>query len=344
MMEASGIKLLERPKPGHNSISRRNFLQAALAGGVLTGLAHLAPALAQATGPNPVTAVDAKVSRLEAGIPSATAQSTAILRAAHQILDEPRILDDPIALRIIGPEYESALRSNPERFNKGRSLRAFIVLRSRYAEDQLAQAVQRGVRQYVILGAGLDSFPYRNPFSKSGLRVFEVDHPATQSWKRRRLSQTGIAVPDSLVFTPVDFERQTLADGLSQAGFLAHKPAFFSWLGVVIYLTKPAVMKTLEFVASLPPESETVFDYSLPPSRMSEVQRIGHERIAERVAAIGEPWITYFDPPSLVEELRRMGFRQVEDLAPEEANRRYFKERADGLRISGAGRLMKARV
>lgn len=343
-MEESEIKLAEHLRPGQNSISRRHFLQAALAGGVLSGLGHLAPALAQAAGPNPVTAVDAKVSRLEAGSPSATAQSTAVHRAAHQILDNPRVLDDPMALRIIGPEYESALRSNPVRFDKGRSLRAFLVLRSRYAEDQLAQAVQRGVSQYVILGAGLDSFPYRNPYPKTDLKVFEVDHPATQSWKRWRLSQTGIAVPDSLVFAPVDFEKQTLADGLSQAGFLAHEPAFFSWLGVAIYLTKPAVMNTLEFIASLPPESETVFDYSPPPAAMNFYQRIGHERMAKEVAAIGEPWITYFEQPSLIEELRRMGYKQVEDLGPEEANRHYFKDRVDGLRINGAGRLMKARV
>ena len=343
-MEPSGIPFLEGQSLGPIKISRRHFLQVALAGGVFTGLAYLTPAIAQGTSQDPTKADKAKTSRLEAGSPSITAQGTAIHRAAHQILDDPRILDDPIAMRVIGPESESALRLNPARFNKSRSLRAFIVLRSRYAEDELALAVQRGVRQYVILGAGLDSFPYRNPYSKSGLRVFEVDHPATQSWKRRRLIQTGIAVPDSLIFAPIDFERQTLADGLNRAGFRADQPAFFSWLGVVIYLTKPAVMQTLEYVASLSPEKEIVFDYSLPPSLMTGYQRFGHEWMAERVAAIGEPWITYFEPPSLIEELRGMGFKQVEDLEPEEANRRYFKERTDGLRIIGAGRLMKARV
>jgi methyltransferase (TIGR00027 family) len=335
---------LEDPDRGQNKISRRDFLQAALAGGVFAGLAHWTSALARNSGIRPAVTVDeAKASsRLEAGSPSLTAQGTAIHRAAHQILDDPRILDDPLAMRIIGAESESALRSNPARFNRSRSLRAFIVLRSRYAEDRLALAVQRGVRQYVILGAGLDSFPYRNPYSKSSLRVFEVDHPATQSWKRQRLIQTGIAIPDSLVFAPVDFEKQTLAEGLKKAGFRTDMPAFFSWLGVVVYLTSPSVMQTLEYVASLPPESEIVFDYSPPASRMSDSQRIGHEWLAERVAAIGEPWITYFDPSVLASELPRLGFKHLEDFGPEAANRRYFKGRADGLRITGAGHLMKA--
>lgn len=343
-MEKSEIKLSEFLSLEGNLISRRGFLQVGLAGGVLGGLVHLVPALARATAAEPVAEAEAKATRLEAGSPSATAQSTAVHRAAHQILDDPRILDDPLALRIIGPENESALRSNPNQFNKGRSLRAFLVLRSRYAEDLLAQAVQRGVSQYVILGAGLDSFPYRNPYPKARLKVFEVDHPATQIWKRQRLSRTGIAVPDSLVFAPVDFERQTLADGLSQAGFLAHKPAFFSWLGVVIYLTKPAVTKTLEFVASLPRESEIVFDYSPPPSGMNFYQRIGHDRNAKAVADLGEPWITYFESPELADELRRLGFKQIEDFGPEEANQRYFQGRSDGLRINGTAHLMKARV
>ncbi len=342
-METSGIQFLEGLSLGQIKISRRDFLQVALAGGVFTGLAQLAPAFAQGISPNLTTAIEAKASRLEAGSPSITAQGAAIHRAAHQILDDPLILDYPVAMRIIGPESESALRINPERFNKRPSLRAFIVLRSRYAEDELALAVQRGVRQYVILGAGLDTFPYRNPYSKSGLRVFEVDHPATQSWKRRRLSQTGIAVPDSLMFAPVDFERQTLADGLNRAGFRPDQPAFFSWLGVVIYLTKPAVMQTLEYVASLPPGKEIVFDYSLPPTLMSDTQRFGHERMAKRVAVIGEPWITYFEPSDLADRLRQAGFKQVEDLGPEAADQRYFKGRSDGLRIKGAGHLMKAR-
>jgi methyltransferase (TIGR00027 family) len=329
-----------KPIPGF--ITRRGFLQVALAGGTLAGLAALLPNQARAAGADPVPVADAPASRLEAGSPSATAQGTAILRAAHQLLDRPRVLDDPIALRIIGAESEAALLANPGRFDRGRSLRAFVALRSRYAEDGLAEAVGNGVQQYVILGAGLDTFPYRNPYKASGLRVFEVDHPATQTWKRRRLQEAGFAVPDSLTFAPVDFEKQTLAEGLDRAGFQFAKPAFFSCLGVVIYLTKPAVLETLKFVASLPPGSGIVFDYSPPPELMNEVQRLGHERLARQAAALGEPWLTYFGPASLAEEVRRVGFKRLEDLGPEKANERYFTNRSDGLRLEGAGRLMKA--
>ena len=317
---------------------RRRFPHCLLACGVATALANLPPALAQGGADNtPTSRIPA---RMDEGRPSITAQRAATLRAAHQILDQPRILDDPLALRIIGAQAESALRADPQRNERLATLRAFVALRSRYAEDELARAVQRGVHQYVILGAGLDTFAYRNPHP--GLRVFEVDHPATQSWKRGRLHQAGIAPPDSLIFTPVDFEKQTLADGLRRAGFRTDEPAFFSLLGVAVYLTKDAVMGTLKLVASLPPRSEIVFDYALPCSSLSESERARREVLARRVAAIGEPWITYFDPHALTSEIRQLGFTHVEDLGPEEANDRYFKDRTDGLRVGRGAHLMKA--
>lgn len=323
--------------------SRRDFLFSGLVAGLSAVLADRRVTLAQI---DPQTAIPqrAKTTPMVEGRPSATAQVAAIHRAAHQLLDIPKILDDPLALRIIGVNAESALRSNPERFHKSRYLRAFIVLRSRYTEDELARAIQSGVRQYVILGAGLDTFAYRNPYPGSRLRVFEVDHPATQSWKRARLREVEIVPPDSLTFAPVDFEQQTLADGLSRAGFRTDEAAFFSLLGVAVYLTKTAVMETFKFVASLPAGSEIVFDYGILPSALSESQRSIREARASRVAAIGEPWITYFDPSSLASELRGMGFKHVEDFGPEEANNRYFKDRKDTLRISGGGRLMKTRI
>src|SRR4030042_207897 len=200
-----------------SKISRRRFLQYTLASWVSACLGNLTSVFIQGATPNAI-AGDVGSTPIDAGRSTVTAQEAAILRATHQILDKPRIFDDPIALRIIGAKTESALRSNPERFNTRLSLRAFIALRSRYAEDELARAVKRGTRQYVILGAGLDTFPYRNPYPKSSLRVFEVDHPATQSWKRQRLGEAGIATPDSLVFVPIDFEGQTLAAGLKSAG------------------------------------------------------------------------------------------------------------------------------
>jgi methyltransferase (TIGR00027 family) len=168
---------------------------------------------------------------LQEGRFSRTAHRVAIRRAAHQLFDQPRVLEDPLALAIVGTEAAEKLRSSQKEAESSipRAFRAFMAARSRYAEDQLAKAVAQGVRQYVVLGAGLDTFAYRSPYSN--LRVFEVDHPATQAWKRERLQNAGIEVPQSLVFVPVDFERQQLAAELEQSGFETRLPAFFSWLG-----------------------------------------------------------------------------------------------------------------
>src|SRR5947199_15910 len=214
-------------------------------------------------------------------------------RAATLILDNPKIFEDPLALRIIGAEAESKLRLNLAQFQNlpERNLRALMVVRSRYAEDELARAVQRGVRQYVILGAGLDTFAYRNPYPASRLRVFEVDHPATQAWKRARLQDAGIAVPESLTFASIDFETQTLAGGLRQAGFKADEPAFFSMLGVIVYLTRDTAMGTLRFVASLPSGSDIVFDYAMPPSALGEGDRKVHDDTTRPLVRRGEPWL-----------------------------------------------------
>lgn len=282
---------------------------------------------------------------MQEAMPSATAYRVAMRRAAHQIVDEPLVFADPLALTILGADVEATIRAAPEQEQTAvaRAFRAFMAVRSRYAEDSLARAFERGVRQYVVLGAGLDTFAYRNPFA--GLRVFEVDHPATQEWKRRRLETMGIAVPESMAFAPVDFERQTLAEGLERAGFQADRPAFFSWLGVVPYLTREAVMETLGFVSRLPAGSEVVFDYALPPDSLSPLHRAAFNALSERVAKRGEPFKTFFDPAALAGELRQRGFTDMEDLRAEEMNARYFAERADGLRIAGnLGRLMRAGV
>lgn len=279
---------------------------------------------------------------LASGRPSATAQGAAMLRAAHQVLDEPRIFADPLAVKVIGGQAMAALALDPQRYGRSRSLRAYVALRSRYAEDRLAEAVRRGVGQYVVLGAGLDTFAYRNPYP--GLDVFEVDHPATQAWKRERLKEAGIAAPATLTFAPVDFEVQTLADGLRRAGLRAHEPVFFSLLGVAVYITRPALMGTLRFVASRPPGSEIVFSYSVPAEMLTDAQKQAREASAKRVAAIGEPWISYYDPEALAAEVKALGFGLVQDLNPAQANERYFQARADGLRVTGSARLMAARV
>jgi methyltransferase (TIGR00027 family) len=271
---------------------------------------------------------------------SITAQRAAMMRSAHQMLDEPRVFDDPLALRIIGVEGSSVLQTAPASV----LLRAFIAARSRYAEDLLGEAVGRGLRQYVILGAGLDTFAYRNPYTQARLRVFEVDHPATQSWKRAQLEVAGISIPASLTFVPVDFETQAMADGLRQATFDYGEPAFFSWLGVTPYLTGEAVASTLKFIANLKPGSGVVFDYVISPSLLNPQQLSAFDELSKRVAMAGEPWQTFFDPSSLAAELKAFGFDEVVDLGPDEINARYFVGRNDNLSVRGFGHLMKAIV
>jgi methyltransferase (TIGR00027 family) len=273
---------------------------------------------------------------------SRTARRVAIRRAAHQLLDHPRVLDDPLALRIIGSEAEEALRSNPKEDHAfSRAFRAFMAARSRYAEDELAGAVGRGVTQYVVLGAGLDTFAYRNPHP--GLQVFEVDHPATQAWKREQLRAAEIAIPPSLTFVPVDFERQTLAEGLVQAGFDSGVAAFFSWLGVTPYLTREAFMITLSFIAKMSAGSGLVFDFAVDPALLNPGQRQALDALSARVARYGEPFQLFFDPEKLQDELRGMGFHHTEFLQGKELNARYFKDRADGLLVRGGlGHLMGA--
>ncbi|HTP60454.1 MAG TPA: class I SAM-dependent methyltransferase [Burkholderiales bacterium] len=281
---------------------------------------------------------------LVAGEPSRTARGAALQRAAHQLLEVPRVFDDPLALRIFGAQGVAWLGRNLENYRTpgSRSMRAFLVMRSRFAEDELARAYARGVRQYVVLGAGLDTFAYRNPHR--GLRVFEVDHPSTQAWKRSRLAEQSIGVPRSMRFTPVDFETQTLAGGLKAAGFRADRPAFFSWLGVTIYLSKPAVEGTLRYIASLPRGSQVVFDFSPPLSELGDAERRGHEKSAANVARSGEPWIGYFSPAALVDEMRSGGFSSAQALGSGEMNRRYFRGRTDGFQLHGSGRIMAAQV
>ena len=257
----------------------------------------------------------------------------AIRRVAHQIADPPAVLDDPIAMRLIGPGYENDLERAMHPV--GRDFRAFMATRSRYAEDHLAQAVAAGVRQYVILGAGLDTFAYRNPFPQ--IRVFEVDFPATQEWKRSLLADAGIAPSENLTFVPLDFEHKALAEGLTESGVQLTAPAYFSWLGVVPYLTAPAFRATIDTVAQLPPGSGLTFDYAFPPDSLGPQRRAIFDRLAERVAAAGEPFRLFFTPEQVEEELHRAGFHRIEQADHERLNELYFQHRTDGLKLSPVG-------
>lgn len=278
---------------------------------------------------------------------SRTALRVAIRRAAHQLLDRPLILDDPLAIRIIGVEEASKLTGDSKLDDAAaRGMRAFMAVRSRFAEDELAAAVATGTsnctRQYVVLGAGLDTYAYRNPHA--GLHVFEVDHPATQQWKRELLQAAGIEIPSEAVFVPVDFESETLSAGLERSGFRMEHPAFFSWLGVVPYLSERAFEDTLTFIAALPKPSSVVFDYGVARSALSWKERFMLDALAARVAATGEPFRLFFEPGQLDDQLRGMGFRSVEDLGADEINRRYFSGRTDGLQLkSNLGRLVSAK-
>lgn len=249
---------------------------------------------------------------------SLTALSVAASRAYHQLYDGiPKILDDPIAPRLVDDELLT--RASAAARPWATQLRLHVVVRSRYAEDRLALAVQRGVRQCVVLGAGYDTFAYRQPPWARELTIFEVDHPASQREKRARLERAGVELPENLRFAPIDFERTALAEGLRAGGFDETRPAFFSWLGVMMYLEAEAVDAVFGYVASLPPSSEIVFSFARPPRPFD----VGQGPIAAAAFAAGEPWKTRFSPTQLDAKLRKLGFAQREFLTAGEANDRY---------------------
>jgi methyltransferase (TIGR00027 family) len=267
---------------------------------------------------------------VKTGKASRTAFRVAIRRAAHQIADKPPIMHDPIAVRLLGPGVERDLERAMH--TVARDFRCLMVARSRYAEDRLADAIAEGVNQYVVLGSGLDTFAYRNPFA--GLRVFEVDFPATQEWKRSVLDEANIPLPADLTFVPLDFEHQALTDGLRSAGVDMNAPAFFSWLGVVPYLTLDAFRATLAAIAQFTARSAVSFDYAFPPETLTPERRAVFNSLAGRVAAAGEPFRLFFTPEQVEGEFQQAGFHRSEQVDSEGLNEHYFKDRADGLKLS----------
>lgn len=298
-------------------------------------------------------------SKVVKGKPSITAITAARFRAAHLLIDgQPKIFSDEFALRFSGADSEASFLNSlnammaevsakvgPEIAQMVfRAPRAAMVMRSRYAEDALSEAITRGIRRYVILGAGLDSFAWRRRDLEPTMQVFEIDHAATQEWKQQRLREIGIDPPGNLVFLPIDFERQTLIGGLRLGGYPLQEPAFISWLGVTQYLPKESVLSTLRQVRTLAPGTELTFTFLVPQDLW-----IGEERglfpiAAASTAASGEPWISFFQPAEIAAQMRELGFTQVLHFSPEDANRRYFAGRSDGLRVTSAEHLMRARV
>jgi methyltransferase (TIGR00027 family) len=276
---------------------------------------------------------------------STTALGVAALRAAHQLLDgEPKILNDPVVLRILDAQALMEIRSRPAALRAPwvLGLRSHVVLRSRYAEDRLAEAVHRGMRQYVSLGAGFDTFAYRQPEWAQTLRIFEVDHPASQQAKRARLEAAGIAMPSNVEFVSIDFEHVSLGDGLAVSSLDHSQPAFFSCLGVLVYLTEAAADAVFQVVASFPASSEMVFTFSAPESALGpgEVER--RAAMAAMVENMGEPWRTHFDPEVLRARLRELGFSEFSILTPAEAREKYFRGRSDGLHPPRRGQIARA--
>jgi methyltransferase (TIGR00027 family) len=266
--------------------------------------------------------------------PSRTALIIARQRAAHQVLDHGSILHDPFAMKILREDERDVLR-----FAKQHPLasigRLFTTARSRIAEDALSRAVEKGVRQIVILGAGLDTFALRNPHSARQIRIYEVDHPTTQAWKCERLAEAQIALPPSLILVPVDFERDDLGEKLVAAGFQQNSPAFFTWLGVVPYLTQDAIGRTLGYLSSIQ-NSEVVFDYMEPPEAFSEELRQVEKERTEQLEKINERSVSRFERASIAAMLRSHGFFAIENINFQEIASR-FGHAVQGLAPGHAG-------
>ncbi len=277
--------------------------------------------------------------------PDNTAVRVALWRALHVEVDAPPpVLEDTVGLQLVAPPED--WRDRPDMHPMGtRGFRASIVARARFIEDLVVDQVAAGVGQYVILGAGLDTFAVRRPDLADRLRVFEVEQPGTQAWKRRRLVETGIGVPDSLQFVPVDFEAgQSWWTGLAQAGFDIAAPAVVASTGVSMYLTKDATAATLRQLVELAPGSTVAVSFLLPIELVDEPDRPGLEMSARGASNAGTPFISFYSPDEMVTLARDAGFGDVQHVASATIADRYFSGRADGLRPSSGEELIVART
>ena len=268
---------------------------------------------------------------------SSTAFGTLYMRAVHQLLDaQPLILDDPVALTLLGEDAIRQIKKSHKHHRKleARALRAHVVLRSRFTEDRLAEAVERGVVQYVILGAGFDTFAFRQPVWARNLKIFEIDQPATQAQKRVRLYEAGMVILPNLRFVAIDFERESLRDGLIRNGVSMTEPTFFSWLGVTMYIQEEAINAVLRTVAEFPAQSEIVFTFTQPPDLLSGAESKFPSSLSKVVTDAGEPFISYFTLAAIEGKLRDAGFKNIAFLSNEEAEKRYFRKRPPDLFIS----------
>jgi methyltransferase (TIGR00027 family) len=280
------------------------------------------------------------------GQPSQTAMTAAAARAAHLLVDsEPRIFADSLAALLLGHEAETYLRYHREHGDHPllAGTRAQATCRSRFTENQLALAAARGTAQYVILGAGLDSFACRSELA-GRLRVFEVDHPATQQRKRALMAAAGLAEPPTLTWVPVDFETDELIAALTAAGLDPAAPAFVSWLGVTMYLTAEAIGATLASLSRLAPGSELVTDYMLTAD-LRDADGVAYaDLVMPDSERRGEPWLSFFTPEQMTGLLTRHGFTGVRDVRQRDAVSAALWERTDLLRPIELSRLCHATV
>ncbi len=261
---------------------------------------------------------------------SRTAIGVAMLRAAHQVLDGgPKVLDDTVIVSLLGPALMDRVRGEAERFDIPRSLalRAHVLLRSRFTEERLRLAVERGVTQLIVLGAGLDTFSLRQPDWARTLRIYEVDHPASQSVKRGMIGRAEIPMPHNVTFVPIDFEHDTLQDGLARAGFDPAAMTFVSCLGVLVYLTRAAIDELFAFIARLPAGSECAFTFG----GKQDEERPNETSLAAMAAHAGEPWISTMEIDDVRAMLVRAGLPGPEQPSPEQILG-WLGDRTDQLR------------
>lgn len=300
---------------------------------------------------------------MEAASPSRTALVTSVMRALHTRLDPHRILCDDWGDRLVPAAVHHAIRqralaaaspaqSAPGQLDedarvaawlRGSAAYATVITRSRYTEDALHACLARGCTQYVLVGAGFDSYALRRPALAASVALFELDHPATQAYKRQRIEACGLSLPDSVHFLSADLAHQGLAAVLAASRYDASQPAFFAWLGVTMYLTREANLATLrEIGRAAAPGSELVFTYV--DQRAFEHSEPGRSTLARSVAALGEPLLSGFDPATLAPTLQALGFEAIEDLHDAQLVERYDPQQLNGMRPSPYSRIVHARV
>ena len=271
---------------------------------------------------------------------SRTAEAAAAARARHLLREEPIVFDDPFAIQLSSRPWRIICKNRfldwlvfRQLLRELHPIEAQILARSRYAEDQLEKSIAAGTNQYVIVGAGLDSFALRHREHATTLKIYELDHPASQGSKKGRLARLGIDLPANLELIPVDFEKENVADALARSSYTRDQPAFYSWLGTIHYLSRDAIFRTLVSIASFAAaRSEIVFDYGIPRESVDPADLPVRDALDRFAARRGEPLVTSFDPMTFPREVCDLGFELLENLSVQEQEARYFREREDGMK------------